>query len=152
MKVKESIARYAKLELDPVCMSACQDYSHWQSPCNWFYVCENYVLYSQIMPHNSAVRLQWSCCLSFKCFSYSGQCRYLIRKHSTLTELLCWRFLLLTWGRFEEKETQLFLPKRCVLIMNDYIVCEAAYWCSFVEKQLCLRYLMLSLHWSYWCH
>lgn len=36
MKVKKSIARYAKLELDPVRRSTCQDYSHWQSRRNWF--------------------------------------------------------------------------------------------------------------------
>lgn len=38
MKAKVGIMRYAYLELDPVCLSAHQDSSRWQSPSNWFYV------------------------------------------------------------------------------------------------------------------
>lgn len=60
------------------CVSTCQNDSPWQPPVLFLcHVClwELGFVYSQMMPHDRAVRRGWSRCFSFKCFSYSGQCR-----------------------------------------------------------------------------
>lgn len=116
-------ARYAKLEPDPVCPS-----------CNSHICLWELCFYSQIMPHNSAMTWKWSCCLCFKCFSYSGQSRYLISQHSTLTELLQWRFLLQTWG---EKDWGVS-PKE----MFNYALYSM--W-SCLLMQLCLKAIMFEV-------
>lgn len=90
------------------------------------------------MPHGGAARSRR---LSFKCFSYSGQFRYSVRQHSTLTELLQWRFLLLTLGGDGQggKKHKGVSPKETF----DYLEYSMR---SCLVKQCCFKAIVFEVH------
>lgn len=162
--MEESIATYAKLELDPVCMSVCQDYSHWQSPCKW--LCHiNLSVRIMFLFTNCLTIAQWDA-KDLAAFLSSALVTQVsvdividsipLSQNYSVGGFCFWRGGAGGEGVGDNKTTKFLSPKEMCLIMH-YTEYKADYWCSFVETALFKsNYVwgtsISSLHLSYWCH